>query len=322
MPDELALSMPETDSRGLPRPAVSATADLAPPKTETKPVEGDAPKVEAQGDEPKKKTPQEIAFEREITKQRNKRRAAESQVADLSKQVAALAEAVKNAATKPPVETKPPEDPKPARPRREQFENPQAYDAAMEQHETNLVEWAARQAAGKAKVEVTRETQEAEAKRKKEETAAAIAERAKQIQQEWSAKRDAALEKYPDYEEIAEDDDLLITDVAAHAIMAADNGPEIAYHLGKNPDEAARIAKLFPAQQMVEIGKLSAKLDTPPKTSKAPSPIKPIGATNAASPRTLRDIGDDPAGMEEYAAQRQKQIQTERRARMGLSGNA
>jgi hypothetical protein len=65
----------------------------------------------------------------------------------------------------------------------------------------------------------------------------------------------------------------------ADVIRASEIGPELAYHLGTNPSEASRIAKMSPYLQAKEIGRLEGKLLSEPparKTSSAPAPITPV----------------------------------------------
>ena len=86
----------------------------------------------------------------------------------------------------------------------------------------------------------------------------------------------------------------------AETIRASDIGPEIAYHLGSNPKEAERIARLSPYLQAKEIGRIEAKLaDAPPvkKTSSAPAPIRPVtarastsGVTDTTDPRSTQSM--------------------------------
>jgi hypothetical protein len=100
-------------------------------------------------------------------------------------------------------------------------------------------------------------------------------------------REEKAREKYDDFEQVAYNPNLPITDVMAQSIQASDIGPEVAYHLGANPKEAERIARLSPILQAKEIGKLEAKLASDPpvkKTSNAPTPISPITARSTGSP--------------------------------------
>jgi hypothetical protein len=99
-------------------------------------------------------------------------------------------------------------------------------------------------------------------------------------------KEEDARSKYEDFEQVAYNPKLPITDVMAQTIQASDNGPDIAYYLGTNPKEADRIARLQPFLQAKEIGKLEAKIASEPitkQTSKAPAPISPVTPRNGGS---------------------------------------
>lgn len=93
--------------------------------------------------------------------------------------------------------------------------------------------------------------------------------------------------KYNDFEQVAYNPNLPITNVMAQSIQASDNGPEVAYHLGANPREAERISRLSPILQAKEIGRIEAQLAANPpvkKTSNAPSPISPVSARTTGAP--------------------------------------
>ena len=66
----------------------------------------------------------------------------------------------------------------------------------------------------------------------------------------------------------------------ADAIMQSEDGAEMVYHLGSNPEEAEALANMSPAMAAMQLGKLSTKLSAKPeiKTSAAPDPIEPINS--------------------------------------------
>ena len=99
-------------------------------------------------------------------------------------------------------------------------------------------------------------------------------------------KEEVARDKYEDFEQVAYNPKLPITDVMAQTIQASDNGPDIAYYLGINPKEADRISRLVPLLQAKEIGRLEAKIASDPvtkQTSRAPAPISPVTPRNGGS---------------------------------------
>jgi len=107
------------------------------------------------------------------------------------------------------------------------------------------------------------------------------------ILESYHDKEEEARTKYDDFEQVAYNPNLPITDVMAQTIQASDIGPDMAYHLGANPKEAERISRLSPFLQAKEIGKLEAKLAADPptkKTSSAPTPISPVTARSTGAP--------------------------------------
>lgn len=96
-------------------------------------------------------------------------------------------------------------------------------------------------------------------------------------------------EKYDDFEEVINASNSVTPGMAA-AILDVDDPDiqaDVAYFIGQNPKEAARIARLPERRQIAEIGKLEAKLSEKPKpqkkASKAPAPIKPVGGAKTPS---------------------------------------
>lgn len=112
---------------------------------------------------------------------------------------------------------------------------------------------------------------------------------------------------------------LPVTQTMAEAITDADNPAAIAYYLGQNPEEAARIAGMSPSAVSRAIGRIEAKLEsqaTPAaaeqarqreqKTvTKAPPPV----TTLSGAPPVVKDLTE--MSMADYDAQRRK----ERKAR-------
>jgi len=114
-----------------------------------------------------------------------------------------------------------------------------------------------------------------------------------EIMEAYADSEEKVRDKYDDYDQVARNPNVPITEVMAEAIYASDVGPEVAYFLGSNVKEAARIAKLSPFMQAKEIGKIEAKLASDPpvkKTSNAPAPISPVTARSTGS--TSHDTTD------------------------------
>lgn len=194
-----------------------------------------------------------------------------------------------------------PPAPEPPRPTRDQFDNPEAYDAAIDAWTTAKTERAVAQArADEARERQTQDRQAAEQR----QTESILA-----TQRVWTGKRDAAIKAHPDYEAVAESDNVRISPPMAMAIMNAENGTEIAYHLGKNIAEAAAIATMGPLQQVIEIGRLSARLAQAgqPEVSRAAAPIEPLSGNRASVTQPVRE-----PTMEEVAAKARADAAKER----------
>ena len=161
---------------------------------------------------------------------------------------------------------KPRESNEPGAPRADQFDDVEKYASA------------------KADFEKTKALQEHEGRQQSA---------ARQAQQQalvagWEAKVAAAEAKYEDFDEVV--GELKPTSPWAVALMKAENGADIAHHLGTNMKEAQRIMSLDPVDQFIEIGRLSAKLQLEPvkpkQVTKAPDPINPVSGTRTIVPNS------------------------------------
>jgi len=115
----------------------------------------------------------------------------------------------------------------------------------------------------------------------------------------------AQAQKLPAFDRAAFDD-LPLTQVIASAVIESDIAPRLMTFMAENPEEVARIAKLSPARQAAELGRMEAKiLSAPPpaQVSKAPAPIEPIGTNRAASTKDPSDMSQ-----KEFEKWRKEQI--------------
>ncbi len=181
-----------------------------------------------------------------------------------------------------PVAPEPPPLPPAQPPRQEDFQTYEAYDEA-------LFDWRFQQRVARERAESIKTEQERQ-QRDQQERARTWAEQ--------------GTEKYPDFARIALDETLKITPFMAQGLQDSEVGHDIAYYLGKNPKEAARIAKLPPITQVREIGRLEIKIQTPKQreTTAAPAPTRPVGGNEAPSVK-LEDMT-----YEQYRAYRLKQL--------------
>jgi hypothetical protein len=110
-------------------------------------------------------------------------------------------------------------------------------------------------------------------------------------------------EAKPDYDSVTTNPDLAITPAMAEVIMESDVGPEVAYHLGTNPAEAARIASLSEKLQAKELGRLEERLSQPVKAPQARTPPPPPPQTVAGLSAGVAKTPESES-MAEYIARR------------------
>ena len=185
-----------------------------------------------------------------------------------------------------------------AKPALENFDTYEEYTEA-------LVEWKANERLAAHVAEQRKAAQEREQAEREKTRATTFQERAK-----------AAAAKYADFEKVAFSDDVPASETMRDIILDSENGPEIAYFLGKNPAEAERIAQLSPLAAARELGRIEAKLataDVPkpqPRVTRAPEPIRPV--TPAARTRSF-DLNDDSAA-QDYRAWEKARLAQMRKA--------
>lgn len=126
------------------------------------------------------------------------------------------------------------------------------------------------------------------AQREAQAKAAAVAE-------SFQAKAEAASEKYADFDIVVSNPSLRINAEMAEFIADSDVGAEVAYHLGKNPTLAARIADMTPIKAARELTRIESELASKPKAtpSRAPEPITPVGSRGRSSVSALATDDDD-----------------------------
>ena len=137
-----------------------------------------------------------------------------------------------------------------------------------------------------------------------------------QVLESYHDLEEKARDKYDDFEQVAYNPKLPITNVMAETIQSSEVGPDLAYYLGSNPKEADRISRMSALAQAKEIGKIEAKLASNPpvkRTTSAPAPISPVSARSTGSPaydttdpRSIKTMTDSQWIEAERARQRKK----------------
>ena len=119
--------------------------------------------------------------------------------------------------------------------------------------------------------------------------------------------------EHDDYHDVVYDPTLRVSPDMREYIQASDNGPELVYHLGKNPDIAMDIFAMPPALAGRALGKIEdelVKVKTKPKdVSKAPPPPKGDigGGTAAPSVKTTDPSSDKLSDAEWFAKEEARQ---------------
>ena len=132
---------------------------------------------------------------------------------------------------------------------------------------------------------------------------------------EFADRKEKFIETNPDYAEVVENDDVQISIPMANAILTDEDGPAIAYYLGKNRDEAERISKLPAVQAVAALGRIAARLAAKPAPVTKPAPLAPLKTGSETA--TRKTAAEE--SMDEYGARRQREIANEKRTRMGLA---
>lgn len=139
-----------------------------------------------------------------------------------------------------------------------------------------------------------------------EQTAAQAREEANRIsQQQTMATVEAFAEaeaefaaKVPDYlEAVKALDSLPQNRAVSELIVTSDQGPEVAYYLAKNPNEARKVVNMSPIEAAKFIGGIEARLTAPPArtTTKAPKPVPKVTGKSLVVDKT-----DDELSYQEY----------------------
>lgn len=129
-------------------------------------------------------------------------------------------------------------------------------------------------------------------------------EEVSKVHSEFLSREDEVREKYDDYDKVAYQTPYECTPAMAQVIQWSEMGPELAYYLGKHPDEASRIAQIRnPLVAAKELGKLEDKISASPsvqKTSSAPTPIKPVTSKSSIPVRDTTDPRSDSLSTKEW----------------------
>lgn len=137
-----------------------------------------------------------------------------------------------------------------------------------------------------------------------------------EVLETYMEREESAIEKYDDFEQVAHNPNLPITQYMAQTIRDSELGPDVAYYLGSNIQEASRISKLSPFNQAKELGKIELKLQSNPdtlgkKVSNTPPPVNPgsgkgekLKSYDTTDPRSTKSMSTE----QWIKAERERQI--------------
>jgi hypothetical protein len=112
----------------------------------------------------------------------------------------------------------------------------------------------------------------------------------------WNDRLETTKKELPDYQDMIESSDVMVSDQVRDALLESDAGPRILYHLAENPDYAEKLSKMTVISALREIGKLEARFEKtetkPVVRSKAPAPINPLRATGGSMDTTIGSDGE------------------------------
>jgi hypothetical protein len=270
-PDLIQGTEPATDE-------TTVVPGAAEPEAEPVETEPDAP-----GDEtPEPEPPKPSGFEKRISKLTYQAREAERQAAywrGIAEGKGGATPIPASAGTAGGLEPTATEGP----PKQEQFETYDEYLRALTRHEISTT-------MAQERKKLTGELE------------------ARELQGGFEKRVEAFRETHADFDEVAFSDDHQVSPTMRDAIVNTQDGAEIAYWLGKNPEESNRIARLSPNHQILELGRISARLAArppapPPRpASAAPAPITPVKAGGKA----VEGLRDD-LPIEEWQRRRNKE---------------
>lgn len=215
--------------------------------------------------EPEPKPKKRSGFQRRLDRERRKTEAAEAEVAELREKL--------NSREKPEGETDEP--------------NPDDYENGSTDIKfiRDLAKYEGKRSFAEAQAEYEIASRQKRAK-----------EAADNARDNYNSKIDEAIDKHEDMEDLLNESDIEFTDPnVQHAIMTSEHAGELAYHLLKNPQDAAKIAKMEPITAIRVLGKIEGALNIKPapKPKKKSSMTDPITPVSSSASKSAAEFFDD-----------------------------
>lgn len=121
-----------------------------------------------------------------------------------------------------------------------------------------------------------------------------VADRQAAVVDVWNERCDDYRAIAPDFDAVVFNDALNVPRGVTELVLAVENGPAVAYFLGKNPAEINRIARLSEREAAIAIGALSNRVaaPNPKRQTNAPAPVRTVngsGNTTTVDPGNLNN---------------------------------
>lgn len=135
-------------------------------------------------------------------------------------------------------------------------------------------------------------TQQALAKRDKEEGERSAATEKAKVVAAWNGRQAAFRAETPDYDDMLSSSDVKVSDQVRDAILESDVGPQILHHLASNPELADALNAKSAGAALRQIGRLEAQFEAKPApVAKAVAEVpKPAPARISAAPAPITPV--------------------------------
>lgn len=119
---------------------------------------------------------------------------------------------------------------------------------------------------------------------------------------------DEVAERFPDFHSAVRAEGVPIHGHILDFVLESQTGPEVAYWLAKNVDDAQRIAAMSPVKAVMKLMQVEAELKAKPqqRISKAPDPMTPVNKGRAAASAMPSDDDDIETWMAKERARQAK----------------
>lgn len=158
-----------------------------------------------------------------------------------------------------------------AAPRREDFDDLDEYQAELSAYKS---------------AQIVKQDRQSDIEDRKAELEASNKDAEETLRLAFEERQQDFMAKATDYHDVV-NSDLPISDVTAQEILRSEMGPQIAYYLGKNRADAARIARITDSTEVArELARIEGRLSTSPprRTTVAPQPVTVVAKGSGTRP--------------------------------------